>query len=178
MIDAAGTWRLGDLVVNRLGFGAMRLPQTGTALVPDAVPRDRGQAVAVLRRAVELGVDHIDTAAFYFSALRSANELINSALSPYPDGLVIDWAGRVVVLGDGSAEKPDNEDDEACWDVTTLRTFRASDGAPIGGVARFKHADTWSSFDIDRLGQLCGLTAIGGGGTHLYFVMVGNVSSG
>ena len=89
MIDAAGTWRLGDLVVNRLGFGAMRLPQTGTALVPDAVPRDRGQAVAVLRRAVELGVDHIDTAAFYFSALRSANELINSALSPYPDGLVI-----------------------------------------------------------------------------------------
>ncbi|MBD2893267.1 Pyridoxine 4-dehydrogenase [Actinomadura sp. RB99] len=91
MIDAAaaGTWRLGDLVVNRLGFGAMRLPQTGTALVPDAVPRDRGQAVAVLRRAVELGVDHLDTAAFYFSALRSANELINSALAPYPDGLVI-----------------------------------------------------------------------------------------
>ncbi|QKG22933.1 aldo/keto reductase [Actinomadura verrucosospora] len=91
MINAAdaGTWRLGDLAVNRLGFGAMRLPQTGGALVPDAVPRDRGQAVAVLRRAVELGVNHIDTAAFYFSPLRSANELINSALSPYPDGLVI-----------------------------------------------------------------------------------------
>jgi pyridoxine 4-dehydrogenase len=85
----AGTWKLGDLVVNRLGFGAMRLPQTGRALVPDAVPRDRDQAIAVLRRAVELGVNHIDTAAFYFSPLRSANELINSALAPYPDDLVI-----------------------------------------------------------------------------------------
>jgi aryl-alcohol dehydrogenase-like predicted oxidoreductase len=43
----------------------------------------------VLRRAVELGVNHIDTAAFYFSSLRSANELINTALAPYPDDLVI-----------------------------------------------------------------------------------------
>ncbi|KAB8189610.1 oxidoreductase [Nonomuraea phyllanthi] len=86
---AAGTWRLGDLTVNRIGFGAMRLPQTGRALVPDAVPRDRDQAIAVLRRAVELGVNHVDTAAFYFSPLRSANELINAALAPYPDDLVI-----------------------------------------------------------------------------------------
>jgi aryl-alcohol dehydrogenase-like predicted oxidoreductase len=43
----------------------------------------------VLRRAVELGVNHIDTGAFYFSALRSANELINAALNPYPDDLAI-----------------------------------------------------------------------------------------
>jgi pyridoxine 4-dehydrogenase len=84
-----GTWKLGDLVVNRVGFGAMRLPQTGRALVADAVPRDRDTAISVLRRAVELGVNHIDTAAFYFSPLRSANELINSALAPYPDDLVI-----------------------------------------------------------------------------------------
>jgi pyridoxine 4-dehydrogenase len=83
----AGTWTLGDLTVNRMGFGAMRLTGDG--------PRDR--AIAVLRRAVELGVNHIDTAAFYFSATRSANELINSALSPYPDDLVITtkvWPGR------------------------------------------------------------------------------------
>jgi pyridoxine 4-dehydrogenase len=85
----SGTWKLGDLVVNRIGFGAMRLPQTGAALTADAVPRDRGTAISVLRRAVELGVNHIDTAAFYFSPLRSANELINSALAPYPDDLVI-----------------------------------------------------------------------------------------
>ncbi|WP_328301956.1 aldo/keto reductase [Streptomyces sp. NBC_00435] len=86
---ASGTWTLGDRTVNRIGFGAMRLPQTGEAFAADAVPRDRDQATAVLRRAVELGVNHIDTAAFYFSPLRSANELINRALAPYPDDLVI-----------------------------------------------------------------------------------------
>ncbi|WP_033823902.1 aldo/keto reductase [Kitasatospora sp. MBT63] len=86
---ASGTCTLGDLAVNRIGFGAMRLAQDGKALIPDAVPGDRGRAITVLRRAVELGVNHIDTAAFYFSPLRSANELINRALAPYPDDLVI-----------------------------------------------------------------------------------------
>ncbi|MFJ8666130.1 oxidoreductase [Streptomyces sp. NPDC093600] len=86
---ASGTWTLGDRTVNRIGFGAMRLPQSGEALIPDAVPRDREEAIGVLRRARELGVNHIDTAAFYFSPLRSANELINRALAPYPDDLVI-----------------------------------------------------------------------------------------
>ncbi|MFC5199054.1 MULTISPECIES: aldo/keto reductase [Streptomyces] len=81
------TWRLGDLTVNRVGFGAMRL--TGTAPFDGGVPRDRERSIGVLRRAVELGVNHIDTAAFYFSATRSANELINRALAPYPEDLVI-----------------------------------------------------------------------------------------
>lgn len=80
----AGTWQLGDRTVNRLGFGAMRLMAKA-----DGTPSDRDQAIAVLRRAVELGVNHIDTAAFYFAGPRSANELINTALSPYPDDLVI-----------------------------------------------------------------------------------------
>jgi pyridoxine 4-dehydrogenase len=80
---------LGDLRVNRIGFGAMRLPQRGAAFAPGAIPGDRDQAIAVLRAAVELGVNHIDTAGFYFSSLRSANELINTALAPYPDDLVI-----------------------------------------------------------------------------------------
>ena len=84
---AAGTWQLGDLTVSRLGFGAMRL--TGSQPFAKGSPSDRGQSIAVLRRAVELGVNHIDTAAFYFSALRSANELINTALAPYPADLVI-----------------------------------------------------------------------------------------
>ncbi|MGW2273430.1 oxidoreductase [Streptomyces yangpuensis] len=88
-ITAAGTWKLGDRTVHRIGFGAMRLAQSGEALVSDAVPRDRGPAIDVLRRAVDLGVNHIDTAAFYFSPLRSANELINRALAPYPEDLVI-----------------------------------------------------------------------------------------
>jgi pyridoxine 4-dehydrogenase len=85
--SAAGTWPLGDLTVNRLGFGAMRL--TGSAAFDLGTPSDRDVSVAVLRRAVELGVNHIDTAAFYFSPLRSANELINTALAPYPADLVI-----------------------------------------------------------------------------------------
>jgi pyridoxine 4-dehydrogenase len=51
---AAGTWQLGDLTVSRLSFGAMRL--TG------GVPGDRDRSIAVLRRAAELGVNHIDTA--------------------------------------------------------------------------------------------------------------------
>jgi pyridoxine 4-dehydrogenase len=82
--DAAGTWQLGDRTVNRMGFGAMRLMSKA-----DGSPSDRDTAVAVLRKAVELGVNHIDTAAFYFSELRSANELINTALAPYSDDLVI-----------------------------------------------------------------------------------------
>jgi aryl-alcohol dehydrogenase-like predicted oxidoreductase len=88
-VTAPGTWTLGDRVVNRIGFGVMRLPQQGAAFDLDAAPRDRDSAIAVLRKAVELGVNHIDTAAFYFSRLRSANELINHALAPYPDDLVI-----------------------------------------------------------------------------------------
>jgi pyridoxine 4-dehydrogenase len=86
---AAGSWALGDLTVNRMGFGAMRLTQDGPAFSAEAAPSDRERAVGVLRRAVELGVNHIDTAAFYFSPLRSANELINRALAPYPDDLII-----------------------------------------------------------------------------------------
>jgi pyridoxine 4-dehydrogenase len=92
---AAGTWRLGDLTVNRLGFGAMRL--TGSLPFGKGAPSDRARSLAVLRRAVELGVNHVDTAAFYFSPLRSANELIAAALAPYPDELVITtkvWPGR------------------------------------------------------------------------------------
>ncbi|AWL42856.1 aldo/keto reductase [Streptomyces sp. SM18] len=86
--SAAGTWTLGDLTVNRVGFGAMRLTQPGSAF-SKGPSSDRGRSMTVLRRAIELGVNHIDTAAFYFSPLRSANELINSALAPYTDDLVI-----------------------------------------------------------------------------------------
>jgi aryl-alcohol dehydrogenase-like predicted oxidoreductase len=84
---AAGTWKLGDLTVNRMGFGAMRL--TGSAAFDLGTPSNRERSISVLRRALDLGVNHIDTAAFYFSPLRSANELINQALAPYPDDLVI-----------------------------------------------------------------------------------------
>ena len=78
-----GAYRLGDLEVPRVGFGAMQLPGKGVF----GPPRDRDEALAVLRTAVELGVRHIDTADFYGPHV--SNELIREALAPYPDDLVI-----------------------------------------------------------------------------------------
>jgi pyridoxine 4-dehydrogenase len=86
-VSAAGTFRLGDLPVHRLGFGAMRL--TGTGGMGRGEPRSPRQSADVLRRAVELGVDHVDTAAFYFSESAVANHIIRDALTPYPPDLVI-----------------------------------------------------------------------------------------
>lgn len=86
MPSSAETFRLGSRTVRRLGFGTMRL--TGTQPFHAGEPRDRATSIAVLRRAAELGVDHVDTAAFYFSRLLSAPELVNAALWPY-DGLTI-----------------------------------------------------------------------------------------
>jgi pyridoxine 4-dehydrogenase len=69
--------------VSRMGFGAMQLPGPGVF----GPPRNRDEALQVLRSAVEAGVDHIDTAQFYGPDV--ANELIHAALHPYPEGLVI-----------------------------------------------------------------------------------------
>jgi aryl-alcohol dehydrogenase-like predicted oxidoreductase len=82
-IHTAGTFRLGDRIVNRMGYGAMQLagPQ---AFGP---PRDREQAIAVLREAVASGVNHIDTSDYY--GPHSVNQIIREALSPYPDDLVL-----------------------------------------------------------------------------------------
>ncbi len=81
---AAGTITLGDdLVVNRLGFGAMRITGRGTF----GPPEDRAEALRVLRRAVELGVNFIDTADSYGPNV--SEELIAEALHPYPNGLVV-----------------------------------------------------------------------------------------
>jgi pyridoxine 4-dehydrogenase len=80
---AAGTVTLGDLTVNRLGFGGMRLVGSGVW----GPPKDRAAAHAVLRRAVELGVNLIDTADSYGPHVDE--ELIAEALHPYPAGVVI-----------------------------------------------------------------------------------------
>jgi aryl-alcohol dehydrogenase-like predicted oxidoreductase len=82
--SASGTFTLGgDLAVNRLGFGAMRITGRGVWGPPD----DHDEVIRVLRRAVELGVNFIDTANSY--GPYHSEELIREALSPYPDGLVI-----------------------------------------------------------------------------------------
>jgi pyridoxine 4-dehydrogenase len=89
--SAAGTFALGgDLRVRRLGFGALRI------LGPNGLgpPRDRAQALAVLRRAVDLGITLIDTADSYGPGI--SEELIAEALHPYPAGLVIATKGGFV----------------------------------------------------------------------------------
>jgi pyridoxine 4-dehydrogenase len=78
-----GAYRLGDLTVSRVGFGAMQLAGPGVF----GPPADRDQAVAVLREAVELGVTHIDTADFYGPYV--TNEIIHEALAPYRDDVHI-----------------------------------------------------------------------------------------
>lgn len=80
---SSATFPLAGHDVHRIGFGAMQLPGPGVM----GPPRDRDEALAVLRRALELGVDHIDTAQFYGPDV--ANELIREALRPYPDSLVL-----------------------------------------------------------------------------------------
>ena len=85
----------GDLTVNRLGFGAMRL--TGAGIWGE--PADREEAKAVLRRAVELGVNFIDTADSYGPSV--SEELISETLHPYPEDLVIATKGGLERTGPG-----------------------------------------------------------------------------
>lgn len=73
-----GAYPLGDLTVSRAGFGAMQLAGPGVF----GPPKDRDEAIAVLRTAVELGITHIDTADFYGPHI--TNEIIHQALAPYP----------------------------------------------------------------------------------------------
>lgn len=82
-ITQAGTYLLGDRAVNRLGYGAMQLAGKGVF----GPPADREGALRVLREAVALGVDHIDTSDFYGPHV--TNQIIREALHPYPDDLVI-----------------------------------------------------------------------------------------
>jgi pyridoxine 4-dehydrogenase len=85
---AAGRVSIGDdLTVNRLGFGAMRITGSGVW----GPPADHDEAIRVLRRAIELDVDFIDTADSYGPEV--SEELIAEALSPYPEGLVIATKG-------------------------------------------------------------------------------------
>jgi pyridoxine 4-dehydrogenase len=82
-LDKSGAFRLGDRIVKRLGYGAMQLAGPGVF----GPPRDHAAALAVLRAAVESGVNHIDTSDFYGPHV--TNRLIREALAPYPYDLVI-----------------------------------------------------------------------------------------
>jgi pyridoxine 4-dehydrogenase len=82
-VERSGTFRLGDRLVKRLGYGAMQLSGPGIF----GPPRDRETALAVLREAVSSGVNHIDTSDYYGPYI--TNQLIREALHPYSDDLVI-----------------------------------------------------------------------------------------
>jgi pyridoxine 4-dehydrogenase len=82
-IGKAGQFQLGDRIVNRMGYGAMQLAGPGVF----GPPKDRNEALAVLREAVERGVNHIDTSDFYGPHV--TNQLIHEALHPYPRDLVL-----------------------------------------------------------------------------------------
>ena len=114
--SAAGQITLGDMIVNRLGFGAMRI--TGPGIWGE--PEDRDTAIAVLRRAVELDVNFIDTADSYGPDV--SEELIAEALHPYPDDLVIATKGGLTRAGPGQWA-PDCRPErlKKCCDASLLR---------------------------------------------------------
>jgi pyridoxine 4-dehydrogenase len=113
---AAGQITLGDMTINRLGYGAMRI--TGPGIWGE--PEDRDGAIAVLRRAVELDVNFIDTADSYGPGV--SEELIAEALHPYPEDLVIATKGGLTRPGPGRWE-PDCRPErlKQCCDASLLR---------------------------------------------------------
>jgi pyridoxine 4-dehydrogenase len=130
-----------DLTVTRMGYGAMQLSGPGVF----GPPKDRDEAIAVLRTAVELGVDHIDTADFYGPHV--TNELIREALAPYPDDLhIVTKVGSVRDENGGwpHARSPEQLRDQVesnlrtlgvdVLDVVDLRVGGGPDGhSPVAG---------------------------------------------
>jgi aryl-alcohol dehydrogenase-like predicted oxidoreductase len=115
---AAGTFSLADMTVNRLGYGAMRITGEGVW----GPPPDREGALRVLRRAVELGVNLIDTADSYGPGV--SEELIAEALYPYPEGVVIATKGGLMRSGPGEWSRNGHPDHlrQACEE--SLRRLR------------------------------------------------------
>lgn len=118
----SGTFRLGhELPVHRLGFGAMRITGDGVW----GPPKDRRECIAVLRHAIELGVDLIDTAESYGPHV--SEELIAEALHPYPKGLVIATKGGLDRPGPGKWEpdgRPERLREELEGSLKRLRLER------------------------------------------------------
>jgi aryl-alcohol dehydrogenase-like predicted oxidoreductase len=115
-------YRLADKTVWRVGYGAMQLAGDGVY----GPPRDRDEALAVLRAAVDAGVDHIDTAQYYGPGV--VNSLIREALFPYPDGLALvskvaarrDDSGRVLPYDDPDQLRAGIEENLATLGVEQL----------------------------------------------------------
>jgi pyridoxine 4-dehydrogenase len=136
------TFPLGQFTVGRVGFGAMQLPGPGVF----GPPRDHGQAIAVLRRAIELGINHIDTAQFYGPNV--SNDLIREALHPYPAELALvskvgarrDDAGGWLPAQQPDELRADIEENLRTLDVDRLAAvnlrIHAGDPSSVGPVDR------------------------------------------
>ena len=128
------TYPLAGERVNRVGYGAMQLPGPGVF----GPPRDRQQAIDVLRYVVEAGVNHLDTA--YYYGLGVANELIREALHPYPDDLVL--VSKVGARRDGSgglhdAQRPEDLREGVLANLTSLEL----DQVPVVNLRRHAESD-------------------------------------
>jgi pyridoxine 4-dehydrogenase len=137
------TFPLGSFHVGRVGFGAMQLPGPGVF----GPPRDHDQAIAVLRRAMELGINHIDTAQFYGPNV--SNELIHEALHPYPKDLAL--VSKVGARRDDAAGAwlPAQEPDDLRADIEeNLRTLDIDRLAAVN--LRIHAGDPTSVGPVDR----------------------------
>lgn len=137
------TFPLGSYTVGRVGFGAMQLPGPGVF----GPPRDHAQALAVLRRVVELGIDHIDTAQIYGPNV--TNELIREALHPYADGLALvsKVGGKRDEQGNWlPAQEPDDLRRQLEENLRTLDTDRLA----AVNLRAFNHDDPSVPAELDR----------------------------
>ena len=136
------TFHIGSYPVHRVGFGAMQLPGPGVF----GPPRDHDQAIAVLKRAVELGVDHIDTSQFYGPNV--SNELIHEALHPYPANLTL--VSKVGARRDDTGGwLPAQEPDDLRADIEqNLRTLEVDRLAAVN--LRIHAGDPSAVGDVDR----------------------------
>jgi pyridoxine 4-dehydrogenase len=144
------TATLGDRTVHRMGYGAMQLAGPGVF----GPPRDHDSAIAVLRRAVELGVDHIDTSQYYGPTV--VNELIREALHPYPGNLrLVTKVGARRDAGGGwlAAQRPEELRQGVEDNLRTLDVERMD-------LVNLREMPAEGDQDVplaDRLGVLCDL---------------------
>jgi aryl-alcohol dehydrogenase-like predicted oxidoreductase len=140
-----------------MGFGAMQLPGPGVF----GPPRDRDAALAVLRRAVEAGVDHIDTAQFYGPDV--SNALIREALHPYPDTLVL--VSKVGAARDTTGQwLPAQRPDELRAGVEANLASLGLDQVPVVNLRRHPESDVPFEEQVDLMVALRDEGLIGGMG--------------
>jgi pyridoxine 4-dehydrogenase len=173
------TFPLGSFHVGRVGFGAMQLPGPGVF----GPPRDHDQAIAVLRRAIELGVNHIDTSQYYGPNV--SNELIREALHPYPADLALVskvGARRDAAGGWLPAQEPDElragiEENLRTLDIdrlaaVNLRSIDPGDARSVGPVDRDRFDRQLSAMIKARdEGLIAGIGLSGISLDHLQFAL-------